>query len=157
MKTYLKLVALLSFIPAQGLAGDYAVQLEASKLPDVKRYEALRVHGNLYLTAGDNGYTRTRLGPYEHKDEALDVLQKVRAAGYADAFLAEQQPGDGSSSSTRIGANSQPDDIEHLDVSASKEWKMLTPDQQANLVYLDGVPHIKDGERFIPLDVVLAE
>ena len=31
---------------------------------------------------------------------------------------------------------------------------MLTPEQQANLVYLDGVLHVKNGNKFIPLDEI---
>jgi hypothetical protein len=34
---------------------------------------------------------------------------------------------------------------------------MLTPEQQANLVYLDGMLHVKDGNQFIPLNEITGQ
>ena len=133
------------------------MQLEASKSPNLDRYKDLTEHGRLYTVAADHGYTRTRLGPYENKSKALDVLDKVHAAGYTDAFIAKQQNGDTTSSvssSMKSPASKYQYDIENFDVRTLKEWKMLTPEQQANLVYLDGVLHVKNGNKFIPLDEI---
>lgn len=137
-------------------ASQYAVQLEASKSPDLNRYEALSVHGKLYTEVADNGYTRTRLGPYENKTKALDVLDKVRTAGYTDAFIAKQQKSEPTTAVTSTTAKRQYD-IENFDVKTLKEWKMLTDEQQANLVYLDGKLHVKNGNDFIPLEDIVDE
>ena len=153
MKKILMLLTLVTapaLITVPAMASQYAVQLEASKSPDLGRYQALSAHGNLYTVAASNGYTRTRLGPYENKNIALDVLDKVKAAGYADAFIAKQQSSDITSSVALHPAKRQYD-IENFDVKTLKEWKMLTPEQQANLVYLDGKLHVKSGNKFTPL------
>lgn len=151
----LTLVAGSSLITEAAWASQFAVQLEASKSPDLNRYASLSVHGKLYTVNTDNGYTRTRLGPYENKSKALEILEKVRAAGYADAFVARHDNGVSTSSAP---APAKPPagkvrygDIENFDVKTLKEWSMLTPEQQKNLVYLDGKLHIKDGNNFIPL------
>ena len=156
MKKILMLLSLViapALITVPAMASQYAVQLEASKSPDLNRYQALSVHGNLYTIAASNGYTRTRLGPYENKSKALDVLDKVKAAGYADAFIAKQQGGDITASVSSVASHpvKRQYDIENFDVKTLNEWKMLTPEQQANLVYLDGKLHVKNGNKFTPL------
>ena len=153
MKKILMLLILITapaLVTVPAIASQYAVQLEASKSPDLNRYQALSVHGSLYTVAASNGYTRTRLGPYENKSKALDVLDKVKAAGYADAFIAKQQNNDITASVASHPVKRQYD-IENFDVKTLKEWKMLTPEQQANLVYLDGKLHVKNGNKFTPL------
>lgn len=152
-----KILILLTLITGSAWASQYAVQLEASKSPSLDRYKDLSEYGRLYTVAANNGYTRTRLGPYENKSKALDVLDKVQAAGYTDAFIAKQQNGDTTpsvSSSVKSHTSKRQYDIENFDVKTLKEWKMLTPEQQANLVYLDGILHVKNGNKFIPLDEI---
>jgi hypothetical protein len=157
MKKHYRLLLLLLLITEQGWADQYAVQLEASKSPSLERYEALSVHGNLYTVSGDNGFIRARLGPYESKDRALDILRDVRAAGYTDAFIARQQSSDVTKPSMESKRTKHEHDSKIFDVRTSKEWKMLTPEQQANAVYLDGVLHVKDGDQFISLDEITRE
>lgn len=156
-KILFSIVAASAMISSQVLASQYAVQLEASKSPDIKRFQALSVYGKLYTVTAENGYVRTRLGPYDSKGKALDVLEQVHQAGYTDAFLAKQKPGKANSplvSSAVPNKRTHKYDIETLDVKTLKEWKMLTPEQQANLVYLDGELHVKNGSRFIPLSEI---
>jgi hypothetical protein len=45
--------------------------------------------------------------------------------------------------------------MENFDVRTLKEWKLLTKEQQANLVYLDGKLHVKNGNDFIPLEEII--
>lgn len=159
MKKLLRLLTLVagSALVTASWASQYAIQLEASKSPNLDRYQALSVHGKLYTVVANNGYTRTRLGPYKNKDQALAVLDKVHAAGYLDAFIAKHQSSEITTSSVNSKVAKQIYDIESFDVRTLKEWKMMTPEQQANLVYLDGELHIKNGDNFIPLDEITDE
>ena len=157
MKKTLLLLTLVSssaFVAVPSWANQYAVQLEASKSPDLNRYKDLGVHGNLYTVAADKGYTRTRLGPFENKNKALAVLYKVRASGYSDAFIAKHHGDDITSSSADLNTTRRHYDIENFDVKTLKEWNMLSAEQQANLVYLDGRLHVKNGDTFTPLQEI---
>ncbi len=157
----LSIVAASGFVAAPAFSSQYAVQLEASKSPNLNRFESLKVYGQLYTVDANNGYTRTRIGPYENKNKALEVLKEVHAAGFQDAFIAKQKSEDAispaavSKSSNHAGKHNY--DIETFDVRTLKEWKMLSAEQQANLVYLDGKLHVKDGNRFTPLGEVVGK
>lgn len=157
-KTLLSLILIIGSLlfSLSSFASQYAVQLEASKSPDIGRYESLSAYGKLYTIAADNGYTRTRLGPYASKTKALEVLDNVRAAGFTDAFIAKQQSGTKSTANQSVTTKGQ-FDIETFDVKTLKEWKMLTPEQQANLVYLDGKLHVKNGNEFTPLNEIIGQ
>lgn len=151
MKKYCRLSVLLTAAASHCFANEYAVQLEASKSPNLKNYQALSVHGNLYTSAAGNGYIRVRLGPYENKKEALSVLSNLHAEGYTTAFVAEQSNNEASVAPITAGSTKQGHNIDSFDVRTLKEWHMLTKEQQSNLVYLDGELHIKNGDLFIPL------
>ena len=107
---------------------------------------------------------RTRLGPFFNKHVALDVLEKVQASGHTDAFITNYL-GDGSimpddvrkTKDTSAHTAGQQYDIENFDVRTLKEWELLTPEQQANLVYLDGALHVKNGYDFAPLYEIIAK
>ena len=156
MKKY-RILILLTLVTAKGWAEQYAVQIEASKSPQLQHYEALKVHGNLYTGKASNGYIWTRLGSYENKSRALDILKEVHAAGYNNAIITVQK----SNNITSLSGLSKPTkhqyEIENFDVKTLKEWKMLTADQQANLVYLDGELHVKNGDKFIPLVEIIKQ
>ena len=137
----LMLVTGTVFVMNQVSADQYTIQLEASKSPDLTRYAHLGEYGNLYKVNAGKGFVRIRLGPYVNKHVSLDMLDKVQAAGHADAFITNYL-GDGSG---------KRNDIENFDVRTLKEWKLLTPEQQTNLVYLDGALHVKNGSDFTPL------
>ena len=144
-KLYLTLSLLMCFT-SQIHARDYAIQLEASKSPQLDKFTELEEFGNLYITDAGNGFIRTRLGPFSDKHMTLDILKKVKAAGYPSAFLAiENNDAIESSaiSSTYTGST-------HI-MQNAPEWNLLTAEQQANVVTLDGTLHIKNGNDFIPL------
>ena len=146
------------FVMNQVSAGQHTIQLEASKSPDLSRYAHLAEYGNLYKVNAGKGFVRTRLGPFVNKHVALDMLEKVQTAGHDDAFITKYL-GDGSIMSddlTEIKDTSshmagKRNDIENFDVRTLKEWRLLTSEQQANLVYLDGALHVKNGSDFTPL------
>ena len=157
MKNHFKAVILLSLVTGETWASQYAIQLEASKSPYLERFEVLSNYGSLYTETADNGYIRTRLGPYESKRKTLDTLRYVHEEGFTDAIIVKHrgniitQP---ASSSRTIKRQS---DFENIDVKTLKEWNMLTPEQQKKLVYLDGELHVKDGDNFIPLDEITGQ
>lgn len=157
MKKHCGVLILLALFTQQGWAGQYAVQLEASRTARMSHFEPLRVHGNLYTESSDNGYIRTRLGPYENKNIALDILKDVRAAGYTDAFITRHHGNTDKSLSSSSYSSIHKYDIDNFDVKSLKEWKLLSPEQQANLVYLDGVLHVKNGDNFTSLDEITGQ
>lgn len=135
----------------QVLAGQYAIQLESSTSPDLTRYSHLKKYGNLYKVNADRGFVRTRLGPFINKQTTLDILEKVRVVGPNDAFITNYM---GNVSARTIDPKTT-NDIENFDVRTMNEWRLLTPEQQANLVYLDGALHVKKGSIFTPLNEVV--
>ena len=156
MKKYYKILTLLTIVTGSASASQYAVQLEASKTPQLARFEHLGTHGELYTVAADNGYIRTRLGPYEQKSDAMTVLAQVHNAGFTQAFVAKEQNQSNktthSSSNTHSYKNRH--NIESVDVKALPAWQKLSTEQQNNVVYLDGALHVKDGNVFTPLSEI---
>ena len=146
-KLYLTL-GLLMCITSQIHAGDYAIQLSASKSPQLTAYKPLEKFGNLYTTNADNGFIRTRLGTLHGKQIALETLAKVHAAGYPNAFLVNADTIVGTDMTIKESTSA-------YDSQSSPEWQMLNAEQQANIVNLDGVLHIKDGENFTPLSAAI--
>lgn len=159
MKKHYELLILLPLITGQAWASQYAVQLEASKTPQPEKFSTLSIHGNVYTEAASNGYIRTRLGPYNSKGRALEVLNEVHQAGYPNAIIAKHQSNSSTTITPAITSKSAKHkyDIENFDVKTLEEWKMLTPEQQNNLVYLDGKLHVKNGDSFIPLSEITGQ
>ena len=142
-KSYLTL-GLLMCLTSQIHAGDYSIQLSAARTPQLAAFTALEKFGNLYTTNANNGFIRTRLGPFYSKPAALETLAKVHAAGHPNAFLVNADANTSIKTST-LEYNPQ----------TLPELQMLNAEQQANIVNLDGVLHIKEGVNFIPLSKVI--
>ncbi len=140
-KLYLTLGLLMCFA-SQIHAGQFAIQLTASKTPQLAPFMQLEEFGNLYTTDAGNGFIRTRLGTFSGKQAALEALAKVHAAGHSNAFLVNADSDTGA-----IVENSSPTNY----LQDSTKWQMLSAEQQANVVNLDGTLHVKNGDDFIPL------
>lgn len=147
-KLYLTLGFLMCFT-SQIHAGDYAIQLSATKTPALSQFASLEEFGNLYTTNADNGLIRTRLGPFYGKEKALEALAKVHTAGFQNAILVNADTN--SNINNTVTTNSE----NYLQDSV--EWQSLDSKQQANVVNLDGVLHIKEGDNFTPLSKVLGK
>ena len=146
------------FVMNQVSASQFSIQLESSKAPDLTRYAHLGEYGNLYKVNAGRGFVRTRLGPFVNKLVTIDMLEKVRAAGHVDAFITNYPDNDSAISGdvTQLKDTSKHVagkryDIDNFDVKSLKEWKLLTSEQQTNLVYLNGSLHVKNGSEFTPL------
>jgi len=148
-KLYLTLGLLMCFA-SQTNADTYAIQLTASKTPQLASFVQLEELGNLYTTAAGNGFIRTRLGPYPNKQIALETLAKVHTAGYSTAFLANYIAGENSNPGMTTENSSST-----YGLQGSSEWQMLSAEQQANVVNLDGTLHIKNGDEFTPLSTFM--
>ncbi len=146
MKKLYFILALLMCFTSQTYAGTYAIQLAASKTPELATFASLEEFGNLYTTDAGNGLIRTRLGPYLSKQTALEALTKVHAAGHSTAFLANAGSDDMGSGTSMTFENTSSNYQQD-----STELQGLSEEQQANVVNLDGTLHIKNGDDFIPL------
>jgi tetratricopeptide (TPR) repeat protein len=62
--------------------------VSASK-PNYQSFKSLLKYGNIYKTHLNNA-VKVRLGYYNERKEAEDVLRKVREKGYKDAFIAKE-------------------------------------------------------------------
>jgi hypothetical protein len=144
-KLYLTLALLMCFA-SQIHAGEFAIQLTASKTPQLAPFTQLEEFGNLYTTDAGNGFIRTRLGTFSGKQAALEALTKIHAAGYKTAFLVNADSTDMNSGTSMTAENTSSTYLQD-----STEWQGLTAEQQANVVNLDGTLHIKSGDNFIPL------
>ena len=156
MKYHCGGLVLLMLVTGQGVAGQFAIQLEASRSPGLDQFQALSRFGRLYTETAQSGYIRTRLGPFANKAMALDVLQKVHAEGFTKAIVARHQDNANAALPAPAIAPNHRHDIDSFDVKTLKEWNLLTSQQQKNLVYLDGELHIKNGDEFTPLDEVIS-
>ena len=143
-KLYLTLALLMCFT-SQIHAKSYAIQLAASKSPQLETFAHLEKFGTLYITDAGNGLVRTRLGPFSDKKTALDALGKVHAAGHPTAILTKADSDTGMAT-----GNSASSSTTHS-VYSSHKWNSLTAEQQSNTVILDGVLHLKNGNEFTPL------
>ena len=148
MKKTILLFVLTYLCSTSLLASDYAIQLESSKNPQLSRFKQVATLGKLYTEPYKNGYIRTRLGLYNSKAQALKILESVHHAGFSDAFIVYEKDAVASSKHTAVKAQH---DMDSFDVKTLPEWAELTPEQQKNIVYLDGVLHIKNGNHFTPL------
>jgi cell division septation protein DedD len=136
---------ILSLLGAgSALADDYVVQIGAFRQPQADFAERARQVGTVTLSTGTSGLTRFQVGGFATQREAREALTQLRAAGYADAFVRrlastaaplEDLPA--------VGAGPPPHNTSRLDA--------LPADLRAKVVYLDGVLHVKEGDRFIPL------
>ncbi|MEM0993457.1 MAG: SPOR domain-containing protein, partial [Bacteroidota bacterium] len=70
-------------------AESFAVQVAATDKPNLNRYTALNVYGNVYYMNVSNVY-KVRIGVFLDRAEALDALKKIKSDGYRDAFLVKE-------------------------------------------------------------------
>lgn len=148
MKNQLFVLLIIYLCSGETWAAQYAIQLEASKAPNLEFYRALSIYGNLYTVDTNQGYIRTRLGPYSTRNEAQRVLKQVHLAGFNDAFISKEQSEKDVSS---LGLPMPIDAAYNFKVINIKEWKKLTAEQKAGLVSQNGVLHIKTGDTITPL------
>lgn len=126
-------------------AGDYTVQIGAFRNPPADFARAAESVGPLQTTRTAAGVTRYRIGEYASEDEADVARIALVEAGYADAFVIR-------AGGARRVASIPPPRTE----SPPGDPLAGVPDHlRARVVLLDGVYHVKDGDRFTPLEEAL--
>jgi hypothetical protein len=118
----------------------------AYERPELSENESAARVAKVYMFKGATGLTRIMVGRFSSSADAQATLDALKTAGYRDAFITrsnekafndvEQLTGSQDSGSRRADAN----------------WNHLSKELRAKLVILDGRPHIKDGDRFTPLE-----
>ncbi len=121
----------------------YVVQIAAVKTLDVIAYEAAKEYGTLEILNSADGINRVQLGDFKKRLDAERALKKVRALGFSDAFILFKH-GDDLDIEDSV-ASSVGDPVSH------PAWKHLTAEQRDNIVILDGIFHVKEGDEFVPL------
>ena len=142
---------------AFGEDNTYTIQLEASKQPDLNRYSTIEQYGVLYTEETNRGLVRVRIGNYDSTSEAKSALGQIKSQGFNDAYITVTSADAGATSQpladsySLIPASSAPGDTPIRSPESLPIWHDLSEEQRANVVYLDGVLHIKEGDTFTPL------
>lgn len=156
MKT--KLIFLFLLTASWGaLAGDaqFSIQVaavkETSKLAFFKQSTGF---DSLYTEETESGLVRIKLGAYRSREEAKKDLFVIKRKGFPQAFITANTRRPAVKSPiiySKPHAISEPIKSDHPDPSSSPAWSTLTEVQKRNVVYVDGVLHLHEGGKFIPL------
>ncbi len=150
------LVSLLLLIAAPSFAGegDYSVQIGAFREAPGGFADAAKKVGKLYTTTNRQGITRLQVGRYDDLAAARAAMNALRGAGYADAFVVQKN----------VARAAVPADAPKP-IRATTTARQVVRDPLAGVpeelhdrvVMLDGRPHIKEADRFVPLATYLAD
>ncbi len=122
----------------------YDIQLGAYKQYLEDNFLHLEEYGSLHTKNTKSGLTRVRIGHYESQSEAKQALKQIQANGFRDAFVVTSvsHPAD-LSAELAVENYSRPETM--------PIWQQLSNEQRRNVVYLDGVLYMKEGNDFISL------
>ncbi len=134
----------LSF-PAIAHGGQYVVQLAAVKNFDASIYKNTEQFGELRISKYEGGINRVQLGSFNGPREAEEVLKRVKALGFPDAFILSMHGED-------VFPANVTDSHTSGNLASHPVWEKLTTEQRENIVILDGVFHLKEDDKFIPLE-----
>lgn len=140
----------------------YSIQVVSAQSPNLADYSLLSEFGSIYTEHVNNNTVRVKVGSYFKREEAEMALKKIRKQGFPDAFL--------SAYSEKITAlpkkapepqitikKTMPTEVPSAlkqvkkPPSSRPSWSNLTPEQKRNVVYLDGILHLRVNDDFIPL------
>lgn len=142
------LIAVVVFAAASAQAADYVVQIGAFRNPASDFGELAAEYGTVSTSQSPSGLTRFQVGAFASESEARRALARLRAVGYADAFVLRKGNGNNFVSDLPAVGAAPPSQSPR----GRSAVERLPADLRSQAVYLDGVLHIKDGDRFIPLD-----
>ncbi len=149
---------------SQLLYADYTVQIGAFSKPSDAFAAPARSIGQVNTTATSNGITIFTVGDFDTMTSAKDALDSLRN-DYPDAFVrnipgsrkpvAASRPAEPTTTGMATPTPTEPKTRRLTATQGSSEdsqlWNSLTDDERKRVVYLDGVLHLKQGERFVPL------
>ena len=139
----------------------YTIQIGAYADPSHAPLDEAREIGNVTMTPGRDGLTRIRVGDYATEADAQLTLERLRGAGYADAYIHESRgtkstPASVMSAAPAAQATAMAP-VRGRGVGASEARlaaarAKVSPDQYMNIVYLDGRLMLKEGDQFTALE-----
>lgn len=148
--TSLILATALLFLLPSAQAASYSVQIGAYKDPAAAETTRASDIGEITMHPGRDGLTRIRVGHFESEQDAQLALQRVRSAGYADAYISNER-------GRAVGHQQQR--LPHsLPMAYSEDQRLnaakakIPADQHGNIVYLDGQLTLKEGNTFRSLE-----
>ncbi len=147
----------------------FSIQIAASEAPNLAFYKESTGFTSLYAEETSAGLVRIKLGSYINRKEAEKALVKVKSKGFSDAFITAYTGKKSGISSIKpkkslsIAEHLDEDNVDEevtinepqenklLPPSSSPAWSKLTAEQKRNVVYVDGILHLHEGDEFIPL------
>lgn len=134
-------------IVSASTSADYTVQIGAYERPELANHESAASVAKVYTLKASSGLTRIMVGRFDSSADAQSALDALKAGGYRDAFITRSN-GSVSEMSAVQPARSRRSGSARTD----RNWNHLSSELRAKLVILDGRPHIKEGDRFTPLE-----
>ena len=154
MKTRLFFLFLISLSGTVSAASAlFSIQIAATKSSSLSFYKQSTNFDSLYADTTNSALTKIKLGAYNSHEEAEKHLSKIRKSGFPDAFISPYTKQNSTSFSTNSELNKvvTSHNTNPLNHESSPAWQGLTHEQRRNTVYLDGVLHIREGDKFTPL------
>lgn len=158
MKTIVTLLFLF-IISANSFADNnrLSIQIAATeKIPDLTYYKNITGLNSIYIDETQIGLFRVKAGSYETRADAEYALAKLKAKGLTGVFITPN-----TESVLKTGykvpkvSNSEVSTVspagQKVSPSSMPIWKTLSAEQKRNIVYLDGILHLKENGKFIPL------
>jgi len=122
----------------------YNIQLGAYQRYVEDNFVRLEQYGSVHTENIERGLTRVRIGHYESPSDARKALRQIQASGFQDAFIVTTVT-DSAELTADFAAQTQ-SRPETMPI-----WQELSDEQRRNVVYLDGVLYMKEGNDFISL------
>ncbi len=132
----------------------FSIQIAATQDANLARFREVTEFGTLSTEETGNGLIRVKIGSFKSRAEAELVLQNIQAKGFTEAFItspANQTASLPETSIASVSANAEPQKDSTAIPESSPAWSRLSEEQKRNVVYLDGVLHLRVNGEFIPL------
>ena len=134
----------------------FSIQIAATQDADLTRFREITEFGKLSTEETGSGLIRVKVGSFKSRADAERALQNIRAKGFAEAFITSPSikvtsPPKNTETETVNSTPIKPQDNDVVIPEATPAWSRLTEEQKRNVVYLDGVLHLRVNGEFIPL------
>jgi len=148
-------------------SADYAVQIGALSEPNARFADRARDVGAVTTSLTERGITRYRVGRFATKADGRTTLERLRAAGYRDAFLVTTDGASTASyasdtptynSSRSIAVSDLPEvgaGPPRAPAASARDLSTVPPELEDRTVVLDGRLHVMENGDFIPLSEYL--
>jgi len=138
-----------------------SIQITATEAPNLAFFKESTGFESLYTEETESGLVRIKLGAYVSKKDAEKDLNEIKNKGFPDAFITSYTGKETIKPAAKpkktppildeeIAIN-EPQENKLLPPSSSPAWSKLSEAQKRNIVYVDGILHLHEGDKFIPL------